>query len=96
MQNPGQWLYLQLPPCTDLTCAAQNIRGLNTYSRFYSTYGTSYKRVYCVAWSQDQSFYCCPRDVECDPASGWNKTHEAFELYSRRLQAMYDDFYGYF
>ena len=59
------------------------------------TRGTSYNRVYCVKWSQDPSFYCCPRDIECDPASGWEPCEE-IELFSRRKQEQIDDFYGYF
>lgn len=96
MQQPGRWLPLRKPIPRDLTRAAQNIKTNNEFKRFYYDHGTFYERVYCVAWSQDLSFYCCPRDYQCDPASGWNKTFEEIELFSRRKQDMYDDFYGYF
>ena len=49
----------------------------------------------CVKWSQDRSFYCCPRDIECDPASGWEPCEE-IELFSRRKELEIDNFYGYF
>ena len=95
MHQPGRWLNLRVPSGTDLTRAASKLRGINLYYRFYYDHGTSYNRVYCVKWSQDPSFYCCPRDIECDPASGWEPCEE-IELKSRRKQDMYDDFYGYF
>ena len=95
MHQPGRWLNLRVPSGSDLTRAASKLRGLNTYYRFYydhgPIWGKPYDRVFCVKWSQDPSFYCCPRDIECDPASGWEPC-EQIELFSRQKQEQIDDF----
>ena len=88
MRRPGHWLNLVVPACMHLTQAATNLRSFNYYYRFYYDLGTSHKLVYCVTWSQDPSFYCCPRDIECDPASGWEPGEE-IEIEIRKLN-MYD------
>ena len=61
----------------------------------FPTISDEFPSVFCVAWSQDPSFYCCPRDCQDDPASGWQPCEE-IELFSRRKQEEIDDFYGYF
>ena len=100
MQKPGRWLLLRKPRGCHLTRAAKKLKAHNAYIHFYHDHGPvcgkPHDRVLCVKWSQDDSFYCCPRDIENDPASGWRTNHEAIELLSRQKQDMYDDFYGYF
>lgn len=97
MQHPGQWVPLRKPQPRDLTRVAYQIKTNNEFKRFYYDHGTCFERVYCVAWSQDLSFYCCPRgDYRYDPTSGWNKTLEEIELYSRQKNDLYEDLYGYF
>ena len=97
MQQPGRWLTLRKPIPSELTRAARKIKTHNEFKRFYHEHGPiwgkPYDRVFCVKWSQDPSFYCCPRDIECDPASGWEPCEE-IELFSRRKEQ--DNFFNSF
>ena len=87
MQIPGRWLLLRKPRGCHLTRAARKLKAYNQYKHFYfhqcSNCGNLNDTVFCVKWSQDDSFYCCPRDYRNDPASGWRKHHEVIELFSK-------------
>ena len=90
MQKPGRWMYLRRPNGRHMTRAARKLKSYNDYIHFYHEHGPIWGKpndtVYCVKWSQDDSFYCCPRDYQNHPASGWWKTFEAIELFSRRKE----------
>ena len=85
MQTPGRWMLLRKPIGRHLTRAARKLKAYRKYNHFYFEQcdhcGNLNETVYCVKWSQDDSFYCCPRDYQNDPASGWRKNHEAIELF---------------
>ena len=85
MTIPGRWMTLRKPKGKHLTCAARKLKSYRAYNHFYwhrcDNCGYLEEDVYCVKWSQDDSFYCCPRDYQNDPASGWRNNHEAIELF---------------
>ena len=88
MQTPGEWIPLRRPNGRYLTRAAARLKSYNNYIEFYHDHGPVWgdpnATVYCVKWSQDDSFYCCPKDYQNHPASGWRKDYEAIKLFDRR------------
>ena len=88
MQQPGRWILLRRPHGRYLTRAAKRLKSYNNYIEFYHNHGPvcgdPHATVYCVKWSQDDSFYCCPKDIWNHPASGWHKDREAIKLFDRQ------------
>ena len=86
MSKPGRWLLLRRPQGKHMTRAARRVKARNNNKHFYfdccANCGNHGDTIYCVKWSQDESFYCCPRDYKNDSASGWQKSFEAINLFA--------------